>query len=74
MEYVCRLWRGYGGGPAMLAFIWDDLTMDEGWAYHAWLMDNDAWLQFGGVSRSSKGYISQEIEKLMGQAKKQYGG
>lgn len=47
--------------------------MEQGWAYHSWLMENDGWLQFAGVRMSSVGYIRQETERLMNIAKKAYG-
>lgn len=43
----------------------DDLPMDQGWAFIAYSVQNDGWLQFNGVKRASDGYIKQEIERLI---------
>lgn len=50
-------------------FVWDDLSMDRGWAYYAWKVENDGWLQFSGVKRKGKGYVGMEVDSLMKQAK-----
>jgi hypothetical protein len=43
--------------------------MEQGWAYYAWSMENDAWLAFSGVRRVSRGYVGQQIDLLMEQVK-----
>jgi hypothetical protein len=42
-----------------------ELPMDEGWCLYAWALENDGWLQFAGIKRSSKGYIAQETERIL---------
>ncbi len=44
--------------------------MEEGWAFYAWAMENDGWLGFNNLKRASRGYIGQEIDRLMEQAKR----
>ena len=39
--------------------------MDKGWAFWAWAVENDGWLRFGGVKRKSKGYVAQELNRLL---------
>jgi hypothetical protein len=43
--------------------------MNRGWAYYAQAMEMDGWLQFAGVCRKSKGYVGQEIDRLMAMIK-----
>lgn len=38
------------------------LPMIRGWAYFAWAMESNPWLN---VKRSGPGYIAQEIQKRM---------
>ncbi len=45
----------------------DELPMAQGWAFHAWTMENDGWLQFSEIRRASQGYVAQEISRLMKQ-------
>lgn len=52
----------------MLDYILHDLPMIQGWAFLAAATEQDAWLQFAGIKRTSKGYIKQEIDKLVAQA------
>ncbi len=47
----------------------DELPMDKGWAEYAWAIENDPMNMLGGIKRASDGYIRQEVEKLMAQAK-----
>jgi len=49
------------------SYVWDQLPMEEGWALHAWAMENDGWLGFNNVQRGSQGYVAQEIDRLMSQ-------
>lgn len=42
--------------------------MDQGWAFYAWVIENDGWMQFGGVKRQGDGYIQQEVKRLLKQA------
>jgi len=42
--------------------------LDKGWAFCSWAVENDGWLQFNGIKRSSPGYLAQQIEKLMKEA------
>jgi hypothetical protein len=46
--------------------------MVDGWAYITAAMEKDGWLAFSGVERKSKGYIAQEIDLLMSEAKHLY--
>lgn len=67
LDYVCRLARSF---PSFtLDFIWDELPMNQGWAYVAWATENDAMNQFGGVKALSPTYMRQESDKLIKQAK-----
>lgn len=50
----------------------DDLPMDQGWAFYAWAVENDGWLQFSGMKRDGDGYVMQGARKLTEQAMKQY--
>jgi len=53
-------------------YIQDEVPMDQGWAFYAFSMENDGWLQFAGVKRSGLGYVGQEREKLIKQAQEYY--
>lgn len=66
-----RLLRTFGGFPA-LEYVLDELPMDQGWAFFSWSMENDGWLQFGGVRRDGPGYLGQAIAPLMAVAKEAY--
>lgn len=44
--------------------------MEEGWVYVAWAIENDGWKQFNSVKRGSRGYLGQEIDRLLALAKK----
>lgn len=46
-------------------FVMDELPMDQGWAFYNWAIENDGWLQFGGLKRGGKGYIAQQADRLM---------
>lgn len=46
--------------------------MDRGWALYSYARSNDGWEQFGGLKRSSRGYIGQEVDDLMAIAKEQF--
>jgi len=39
--------------------------MDQLFAFSAWAMANDGWLQFSGAQVSGKGYRAQESARLM---------
>jgi hypothetical protein len=43
--------------------------MQEGWAWYSQAIEFDGWLAFCGVKRASKGYIAQEMDRLMEQVK-----
>jgi hypothetical protein len=43
----------------------DELPMDQLFAFSAWAMANDGWLQFSGAQVSGKGYRAQESARLM---------
>lgn len=45
--------------------IWKTLPMMQGLAYLTVAYENDGWRQFCGMQRTSPGYVSQEIQKLM---------
>ena len=45
-------------------YITYELDMSLGWALISWALENDGWLQFAGLKRSSKGYIAMEVDKL----------
>jgi len=64
---VARLAKNYASFT--LDFILYDLPMDQGWAFYAWAIENDGWLRFNSVNRSGKGYVAQEIDRLMEIAK-----
>jgi hypothetical protein len=49
--------------------VWEEIPMDEGYAYLAAAILNDGWLQFGGIKIDGKGYVGQEAEKLIKIAK-----
>lgn len=53
-------------------FILDELPMNQGWALYSWCLENDGWLQFGGMKREGKGYIGQGTEPLIRQAKEAF--
>lgn len=42
-----------------------ELPLARGFAYMAWAIENDGWMQLSGVSRASPGYIRQEVKRLM---------
>jgi len=68
IDYVCRLAKTY---PSFsLDFVWDELPMAQGWAYYAWSIEADGWLNFSGIKRASAGYLKQESDKLIEQAHK----
>jgi hypothetical protein len=54
-------------------YVLDRLPMDQGWAFYAWAIENDGWLQFSGVKRDGDGYVMQGARELVGEAMKQYG-
>lgn len=56
----------------MYDFVLYRLPTRQGWAFLSAAVENDGWLQFAGVGRDSKGYIAQEIAKLMKQAEHLY--
>jgi len=67
IDYECRLLKTY---PSFTRdWIEFDLPMDMGWIYYAWSLENDGWLQFSGVKRDSLGFIAQEVERLLSDAK-----
>jgi hypothetical protein len=43
--------------------------MVRGWAYFADSMENDAWLRFCGVNRSAAGYVKQQKDWLIKNAR-----
>jgi len=43
--------------------------MMQGWAFLADAMEHDGWLGLGGIERHGKGYVMQETDKLIEQAK-----
>lgn len=47
-----------------------DLPLVEGWVWYAYAMESDGWLNFSGVKREGRGYLAQEVERLMGRVKK----
>lgn len=47
--------------------------MVQGWALYAHIIQSDGWLQFGGIKRKSRGYVGQEVDRLVAIAKKTYG-
>lgn len=54
-------------------YVLYELPMIRGWVYYAYAMENSGWLNFAGVKRQGAGYIKQQTETLMEQAKKHYG-
>lgn len=54
-------------------YVYYELPMVQGWVWYAFAMETDGWLNFGGVKRGSDGYIKQEKDILMQQARKAYG-
>jgi len=61
-DYLARLCRTY---PSFSRdYVLFDLDMSEGWMWYSMAIEQDGWLQFSGVKRSSKGYVGQEIDLL----------
>lgn len=50
-----------GGDPARETFVTDELPMIKGWAYIAWKIENNG---FVDVVNTSPGYIAQEVQRL----------
>jgi hypothetical protein len=69
VDYMGRLLKYYP--RYSMDEILDDLPMILGWVLINFSMENDAWLQFAGLQRSSRGYIGQEIDELMRQVVKE---
>ncbi len=46
-----------------------DLPVDEGRVWYNWSLENDVACLLGGIKRDSKGYIGQEIERLLAMVK-----
>ncbi len=66
LDYVARLLHYY---PSFTyQFVWDELPFVEGWAYHTFAYLDDPAHKFSGVKLES-GYIKQEADKLIAEAK-----
>ena len=66
VDYVCRLLHSY---PQFSHdYVWDELPMDIGWVYYGWAFLNDPMNRFAGVKIVGKGYIAQEVERLIDEA------
>jgi hypothetical protein len=69
-DYVCRLVKCY---PSFtLRYVWKRLPMIEGWPMYAWAFLDDPMHKFGEV-RPLNGYIKQQTEKLIKEAKDLWG-
>lgn len=68
MMYVGSLLKYYH--QFSLEFVWDELPMDEGYAYIAVAMQLDSWNQFNGLKPDGKTYLESAIDDLMKVARK----
>lgn len=47
--------------------------MVQTFAFAAWDVAHDPWLQFCGIHKEGRLYVGQQIDSLMAEAKKLYG-
>ncbi len=47
--------------------VWWELPLSQGQAYYSWAIENDVWLAFNGIKRSSKGFVGKQVEVMMEQ-------
>ncbi len=63
MHYNARLLKYYHQFSE--DYVLDELSMARGWAYLAAALENDGWLAFSQVKRDGKGYVAEEVSRLM---------
>jgi hypothetical protein len=65
LEYAALLLKTFFNGRP--EYVWDELPMIEGWAYYQWAVNNDPLVKIFG-ERNSKGFVAQQVERLVDEA------
>ena len=69
VDYCGRLLKTYS--QFSMTFIMDELPMDEGWVWWNFAYQDDPMHKFSGM-KAVRGYIAEEAEKLVAEAKKSW--